>query len=451
MNMCFRFSFIVLLMSGVFALTSCGKDYYDVIPKQSPAVACIDIAQIAADNGLNSKDAAQILPFAGSVDFAKPAYAFVSPNNYYGVVFAVDDEGNIESAMRNSSEFSRIEKSGGLHFVLWKGHWQVAWNGDALLVIGPVVATEQSFMRRTISAMFNSREGVSQGELFSKLEGIDGEAKLVARLSALPGFFGKLVSLQISADTDADSVVLKSQISFSEESIRVTNKIETADGSMLPKSAEIKPYAGAMDSELVANSSLGYMLLGLDGQLLVKRIRADKSMRAALAAVNSAIDADRILGSIYGDALIAFNGIDNEGNLSLKLTAETKDASFMNDVPQWKKDNPHANLQKTQDGGWRYYGGGKCMDFNVRKDGKFVCSWNVAQNVWGNGENTPVLPQKAKGKLCSATFNGTQLANIPLLKGFAEGKLSDFLKKYSDITYTATDVANSEIVFSQTR
>ncbi len=450
MNMCFRFSFIVLLITGVFALTSCGKDYYDVIPKQSPAIACIDIAQIAADKGLNAKDAAQILPFAEGVDFSQPAYAFVSPNNYYGVVFAVDDEDKIESAMRNSSAFSRIEKSGGLHFVLWKSHWQVAWNGDALLVIGPVVATEQSFMRRTISAMFNSREGVSQGELFSKLESIDGGAKLVARLSALPGFFGKLVSMQISADTDADSVVLKSQISFSEESIRVTNRMETAGGSTLPQSAEIKPYAGTMDSEQVANTSLGYMLLGLDGQQLVKRLRADKSMRTALAAVNSAIDADRILGSIYGDALVAFNGIDNEGNLSVKLTAEIKDASFMNDVPQWQKENPKANLQKTQDGGWRYNGGGKSMDFNVRKDGKFVCTWNAAQNVWGNGENLSVLPQKARGKLCSATFNGTQLANMSLLKGFADGKLSDFLKKYGNITYTATDVANSEIVFSQT-
>ncbi len=298
--------------------------------------------------------------------------------------------------------------------------------------------------------MFNSREGVSQGELFSKLESIDGGAKLVARLSALPGFFGKLVSMQISADTDADSVVLKSQISFPEESIRVTNRMETADGSTLPQSAEIKPYAGAMDSEQVANTSLGYMLLGLDGQQLVKRLRADKSMRTALAAVNSAIDADRILGSIYGDALVAFNGIDNEGNLSVKLTAEIKDASFMNDVPQWQKENPKANLQKTQDGGWRYNGGGKSMDFNVRKDGKFVCTWNAAQNVWGNGEKLTVIPQKARGKLCSATFNGTQLANMPLLKGFADGKLSDFLKKYGNITYTATDVANSEIVFSQT-
>lgn len=450
MNMCFRFYFVVLLIAGIFALSSCGKDYYDVIPKQSPAVACIDMAQISEDNGLNVEDVAKLLPFAGGLDFSKPAYAFVSPNNYYGVVFAVNDDDDIESAVRNSSEFSRIEKS-GLHFVLWKSRWQVAWNENALLVIGPVAATEQSFMRRTISAMFNSREGVSQGELFPKLDGIDGGAKLVARLSTLPGFFGKLVSLQISSDTDADSVVLKSAISFSEKNIRITNRIERADGSMLPQSAEIKPYIGNMNSEHVANMSLGYMLLGLDGQQLVKRIRADKSMRTVFSALNSTIDAYRMIGSIDGDALVAFDGIDNEGNLAVKLTAETKDASFMNDVPQWQKDNPKANLQKAHDGGWRCNGGGKCLEFNVRKDGKFVCAWNVAQNMDDNGEKMLDMPQNAKGKLCCATFYGMQLANMPLIKGFAGGKLSDFLKKYSCITYTATDAANSEMVFSQTR
>lgn len=442
---------LAVMTAVVLFLASCGKDYCDVIPKNSPAIACFDVPRMASETGMNLKDIDGILPFAAGADFSRPVYAFVSPNSYYGMVFAVDDAGKIEEATGASGVFSQKEKSGGLHWAVWKNSWQMAWNDDALLVIGPVAATERSFMRRTVGAMFNGSEGISQSGLFAKLESMEGSAKLVARLSSLPGFIGKLMSLQVSGDADADSVVLQSRISFSPRKIVAENLMKMSDGSDVPKAAGIKPYCGTLDGEHMAADTKGLMLLGLDGQQLVRRIHADKSMRPAVAAMNADIDADRILGSVNGDAAVAFGGIDTKGNMMLSLVAALKDASFMNDVPIWKKDSPKANLQKSVDGYWTYVSGGKRFEFGVRKDGKLECRWGGAGNACGAKPQSPVSYGTPQGKLCHAVLFGEKLAEMPVLKGLFGGKLSEFLKRYPVISYSLSDISRSEMEFSRAK
>ncbi len=429
------------------ALSSCDKAYYDIIPETSPAVASFDFAQIAAEteNGLDGMK--NVLPFTSGIDFTQPAYAFISPNGYYGVVVAVDDDKDVLNAVSASKEFSQRDNSSGLHWALWKSNWQVAWNGDALLVIGPVVAGELPFMRRTVSAMFKSGGGIGNSELFGRLEKMSGGAKLVARLSSLPSVLRTMLSLQVSGEADADSVLLESSCSFGAGGeIIMKNRLTAADGGELPKPSELKPYRGGMDGERLADGSMAYMLMGVDGGKLTERLRADKSAKGIWAAMNVVSDFGKIIGGIDGDALLSLDGIGEKGDMSFSLVADIKDASFLDDISQWKTDNPQGKLEKTSDGGYRCAVNGKSLEFGVRKDGRLLCRYG-AKVVGKAAEGVQHdFPHDAKGKLCYAKAFPNSIAQTPFVEGLFGGKLNELLRKYATVVYSSQDALRSEIV-----
>lgn len=429
------------------ALSSCGKAYYDIIPETSPAVASFDFAQIAAEteNGLESmKD---VLPFTSGIDFTQPAYAFISPNGYYGVVVAVDDAKDVLNAVSVSKDFSQRDNSSGLHWAVWKSNWQVAWNGDALLLIGPVVAGEQSFMRRTVSAMFKSGGGIGGSELFGRLEKMQGGAKLVARLSSLPSVLRTMLSLQITGESDADSVLLESSCSFGAGGeIIMKNELVTANGGELPKPSGLKPYRGGMDGERLADGSMVYMLMGIDGRKLAERLHADKSAKGIWAAMNVVADFGKIIGGIDGDALLSLDDIDEKGDMSFSLVAEIRDAAFLDGVSQWKRDNPQCRLEKTSDGGYKCSLNGKSLEFGVRKDGRLLCRYG-AKAVGKAAEGVLAdFPNEAKGKLCYAKAFPRSIAQTPFVEGLFGGKLHGLLGKYATVDYSSQGAWRSEIV-----
>lgn len=448
MNTMRKFFKGVFAVALVMALSACGKDYYDVIPETSPAVASFDFARIAAETENGLEGMRKVLPFTSGIDFTQPAYAFISPNGYYGVVVAVDDEKDVLNAVSASKDFSQRDNSAGLHWAVWNSNWQVAWNGNALLVIGPVVAGEQPFMRRTVSAMFKSGGGIGGSELFGRLEKMQGGAKLVARLSSLPSVLRTMLSLQVPGEADMDSVLLETSCSFGADGeIIMRNELTAADGGELPKPSELKPYRGGMDGERVADGSMAYALLGIDGSKLAERLRAGKSAKGIWAAMNAVADFGKIIGGIDGDALLSLDGIDEKGGMSFSLVAEMKDAAFADGVSQWKKDNPQGMVERTSDGGYKCSLNGKSFEFGVRKDGRLLCRYGAkAAGKAAEGIQSG-FPREAKGKLCYAKAFPRSIAQTPLVEGLFGRKLRGLLRKYAAVVYSSHDAWRSEIVF----
>ena len=95
MNVMYRFLGIWLLVACALCFASCGKAYYNVIPESSPAIASFDFTQMASEAGEDVKALTDILPLKSGIDFSQPAYGFISPNGYYGVVVAVNDEDDL--------------------------------------------------------------------------------------------------------------------------------------------------------------------------------------------------------------------------------------------------------------------------------------------------------------------------------------------------------------------
>ena len=304
MNVMYRFLGIWLLVACALCFTSCGKAYYNVIPESSPAIASFDFTQMASEAGEDVKALTDILPLKSGIDFSQPAYGFISPNGYYGVVVAVDDEDDLAREIQKSHDFSAVDRSSDLHWALWKSNWQLAWNDEALLMLGPVVAGEQSFMRRTVSAMFNSSKGIDRSPLFESLEKQGGNAKMVARLSCLPALLRGMLALQCSGSVDADSVILECSCIIADGGqIVMDNELKTTDGGNPAKASGLKQYNGGMSGERLAGNTKAFMLMGMDGEKFAERLGSEKSAKGLFAVLKSTTVMGKVIAAIRGDAL----------------------------------------------------------------------------------------------------------------------------------------------------
>lgn len=435
--------YICILCVGLF-LTSCGKNYYDVIPQSSPAVASVDLRQIATDAGIAPSDVAGILPFYKGIDLESPAYAFISPGNYYGLVLAVDDKAEIAKAVSGSNDFVFDKESGGLCWALWDTRWQMAWNGDALMILGPVVPTERDFMRRTVSAMFNASDGINSSPLFERLQAMKGSVSVVARLTALPEILGDIVSLPVCVPKD--SLLLCSEVALGDGKITVDNKIEVLGNADGGGCSGLKPYGGSVKAGVLPES-MGAMYLGLDGAEMLARIKGDRQLRTFLTAMGADFNVEKLIGNIYGDAVVTLRGFDAQGSPRLELAAQVKDAEVPIAVGRSACCVPGARLREAKDAGYIYSADGRMLNFDVR-DGNFQCAMGCA--LPGKAESAARVadvPAAAKGKICYISLNGSELAEIPILSQLLGGKVADFLGKYPVISYSSADARCSRLEF----
>lgn len=108
------------------ALFSCSsKEYKDIVPKDSPAIARINLSALKNDAQLSDEQASafvkKVIPFASGLDLSQPVYAFVSPGRYFGFLFAVDDGDVLKKSIMQAAEISSLRDGGGLEWAVWKG------------------------------------------------------------------------------------------------------------------------------------------------------------------------------------------------------------------------------------------------------------------------------------------------------------------------------------------
>lgn len=400
--------------------SACGKDYYDVIPKDSPAVGRFNLSELASHLAGGSAAPADVFPFAAGADIAQPAYVFISPGGYLGMVMAVDDESAVEAALGSSKEFSAREKTGGIEWALWRGCWQVASDGGALLVIGPVTAAGRDDARRMASAMLRSSDGVSSGELFPMLEP-SGASSLVIRLSAMPSLLGRMAAVRIA--DDPDSVVVRARLKFSANELTFSNEIVKLDGSQASPSPSLTALRGFFNNIELPAASLAILRFGADGRELWRRISSDRQWRPAIQALRGCADVEKLFAAISGDVVIALQGAGDDGAPRMSLYAQTVGDSFV---------RPGADGGKL-----RVSVAGGVTRIEPRTSGG------------QHGDSLLTLPQSEAGAILDIHTDPRRIASSPMIGQLLGGGLAKILGGYGEVVLTAGDATHSRLVLSK--
>ena len=125
-----------------------------------------------------------------------------------------------------------------------------------------------------------------------------------------------------------------------------------------------RPISGGMTANMPADAALG-VFMNVDGERFISLMHSNKTFQTLLAGANMAIDMDKIIKSIDGDALVVMPRLGTD-TLKLRMCAMLKSKDFLNDVDYWKKSCPAGS--KIVDQGkdaYCYVGGGVEYHFGV--------------------------------------------------------------------------------------
>lgn len=363
----------LLLVAAVAAwyvfLRRGSQSYTHALPADMKAVASVDMSRLARESGL---DAARLqeLVFADrsvddtGLDFAEKIYAFVSPDDCFGVVAAVADAKQLRKtldALHEEGHCEAVDEQRGFAWTTIEGQWLAAFDDDKLLVMGPAMGSALDELRNRMATYLRQDEAESGAAtpMFSELGEQQGAVALVSQLGVLPASYSSMLRTGLPKEVDPQDVRMAAslEVAGNRLALHVALLSDHPEMQKLIREAEtlFRPIQGDL-ATLAPPQALLWMGANVNGEKLLEELRKEPTLRTALIMLNMGIDVDLILKSIDGDLSVAVEALD--GNLSVPtvLTAQLARTDFLKNVDYWKRSlGPRSDVLFRDLGNNRFY------------------------------------------------------------------------------------------------
>ncbi len=416
-------------------MSSCSTDYVNVIPKGSTALMSLDLAKMAEQSGMDdNRRAALLRETLGiddindcGIDLKQKIYAFETADGTLGMVAAVGSKAGLEKwlgRLADSQKCTKPAEKKGFMFAVLRNSFVVGYSSDAILVMGPSVGSAQAELQRRMAKWLKADddEGIRDSRLFDRLETMDSPVALVAQAQVLPDKFAALFTLGAPKGTAPTDVYIaatmnsngKGRLEITSESFAFD---PTTDKALKDAAAVYKPISGSLSDEIPTDAAVT-VACGLDGKAFVKLLHGNNATKALLAGLNTALDIDKMIRSIDGDAVVCIqDATDWKG--SFRIVAQTTGADWLADVAYWKTSCPS---------GTTITDGKSPNTFVLRSPEYTVCFGHNGNNLTisggeqaanpANSTAKPVVPtaKSAAPTAVQAGFKGRKLCAVANMK-----------------------------------
>lgn len=351
------YSVFMLLTAVVMLATSCSKDYRNSIPAGCQVLAAVNLMEtgkqigIADDKGKQSE--LQAIFMVGDIqktgiDLTSPVYIFETAGGDFGLVASVSSRSAVEdwfSILKDKGICKELGEKKGYPFFLLKESFVAALSGDALMIMGPVVATEQSRKQLQMAKYLDAKdgEGAMQSKLFERLETLSGAVTMVARASALPEKIVAPMTLGAPKGTDPSEIIVTTEMNVSNAMLHINGSVFSFNAAVddaLQKAANCyRPFRGRYLDKIPATVPFA-LIANIAGADYLKLMRTNEALRTMMLGINTAIDFDKMISSVDGDMVVTVPQFQTDKKLSVNFIAEVKNSDWTADVDYWKKSAP---------------------------------------------------------------------------------------------------------------
>lgn len=376
----------VVLLPMVVLLSSCsGKDYVNVIPKDSKALVAVDVQGLMSLSGKADKYAILNLLKVDDVndcgiDISSKVYLFETAEGNIGLSANVVDEDEVNGWLDKLAKdglCQPLPKYKDYRFAVIKDSWVVGVSSGAVVILGPALPTQHVEISRQIAKYFeqDENEGINGTKMFTRIDSVDSPLAVVARADALPENFVAPLTIGTSKDVDNSQVFVAASLeSVSDGCIVVNGETfsfnKNVDNELKKARDVFRPIGGKYLDCMSKQSALG-AFLNVDGKRFIELLHSNKTFMALLAGMNMAIDMDNIIKSVDGDmAVVLKNSVGD--NPAFLLGAQLGSKAFLEDVDYWKQSCPAGTrIVDSGKNAYRYSGNGFSMHFGVSDDMQF--------------------------------------------------------------------------------
>lgn len=378
--------FLMSLALLVVVLSSCsGSDYLNAIPKKSTALISVDLQQMASDK--NVEDKAGMLKSLlhvddvdkCGIDISEKLYLFESADGNLGLCAKVSDEGDVEDWLASLAKkriASEVKERKGFHFAVLKDSWLVGFSGQALLVMGPVVADAQAQLQQQMVKYLKAEEedGITVSPMYERLQTLSSPMAMVAQAQALPEKFVAPFTLDAPKDTDPSQVVIAADMEVKDGILQIQGETfsfnETIDKALQKAVQNYRPIKGSYVKSM-PDDALAGIFMNVNGEQFLPMMQSNRSLQTLLMGINQAVDMDNIMRSVDGDMAIVLPTLGG-ADLKMMMAAKLAHSKWLGDVDYWKTSCPAgAKIANWGKNSYFYTDGKTSFYFGVTDDKQF--------------------------------------------------------------------------------
>lgn len=342
--------YIFALVAFAFTLSSCGdRDYRNSLPSGCTMLASINFTDkdAASDLGFLTSLLKMDDPAKCGIDVTKKVYAFETADGNFGLCAKVSSQLDLETYVGKLSKLGMLKLTSerdNSKFATIADKFVAGWDKETLLIMGPVLASQQKNMIQQISNLLEQDEDESmQGSaLMEKLDAQTGAVVVAAQVTALPEQVASVFTIGAPKDVEPSQIAFAASMDIRDDMLVIDSEPfsenNAVDQYLKQSYGTFRQIGDSYLKSLDAHSLFG-LYLNVDGKKFLPLLQQTPSFKALLAGINSAIDLDAVIKSINGDVLITVPEY-SPNNLSLTMAAKLGQSNFLNDVSYWKKSVP---------------------------------------------------------------------------------------------------------------
>lgn len=396
----------------------------NVVPEDAKAVMLLDAKQAIKQMDFSISDIFKALKHQKEdnteewgIDMLSPMYGFVSNDNYVGGVFALNDAKEFEEKI--SEENIPVESQRGFK---WgnKGEILICFDSKKALIIGPVTKSESDRMRGKMVEWMN--QGSHKIPIMSSLKNDDGVMSFRSSLGVLPSSMTNQV-VQYLHNVDLDNVFLNATLNVKEKAFVLTSELDSQDDNFSKSVSEFGEFLRPIDGANLPKSiedPIVHMVINVEGEKLLKKLRENPVIRMLLVAANLCIDTDMMIKAIDGNVSIEIGNRTGRETV-LVMNAKTKNQDFLKNAKDWCSGGSTMGFscQAFDDKNFVLNNNSQKFFFGVDGDYLYVSSVNHNSPVFSEKES--FVSEQLTGKRYYSSIDVDKMYKYILGIGLTEG------------------------------
>ena len=312
----------ILGVALVVLLTSCtGDAYQNVIPRGCTALMAIDM-QEKTDKAAGD-DAMPMAALFGlenieqsGIDLSSTVYLFESPDGYFGLAASVRKASLVEQWMtdlQGKGSCKLLPERKGKRFAVLKESWMLAWDNDKLLVMGPVVVTQQAELVVQMARYMQQpeKQSIKDTPIFEKLSEMQAPMAFVAQTAALPEALAAAFAIGAPQEADASQVMLAAEMEIGNGTLLVKGETfsfnKAIDQAIQASQKSLRPMNGKYLARL-PQASLTWMS-NVEGNAFYTLLEQNNALKGLLTGANVSFDFRQVVNGVDGDMVVVVDSI----------------------------------------------------------------------------------------------------------------------------------------------
>ena len=176
------------------------------------------------------------------VDITSPVYLFAAPDGSLGVCAKVMDDDDIDgliSAHAKAGKASEAKEIKDCRYAVVNRNFLVAYNEDALVAIGPILASDEQKMAKRMMRYLtlDPERGIGATDIFKELENAKSPVSLIASISVMPKKLIVPFLIGTPTGTSTDDVLLKADVNVNDSVLTLMGRT-TSDNILIRQGIE---------------------------------------------------------------------------------------------------------------------------------------------------------------------------------------------------------------------